>query len=96
MTILLTLLQDPAEWAGRCAMQQRRMRPVCPFLFTPDLRPIADDKQVNEVDLWDGGITFHTLAIILGAVFAVIAWGVSFYLIMSHATHYSNALEQRQ
>lgn len=53
-------------------------------------------SKVHEVGLWDGGITFHTLALIVGAVFALIAGGVSFYLIMCHATHYSKPLEQRQ
>lgn len=46
--------------------------------------------------MWDDGITFHELCLIVGGFFAVIAAGVSFYLIMCHATHYSKPVEQRQ
>lgn len=51
---------------------------------------------VDEVALWAGGLTFHHLALLIGAVFALVAGGVSFYLIMGHATHYSKPIEQRQ
>jgi len=66
----------------------------------PDLSPNAQLTGiiiiVNEVPLWDGGITFHQMALIVGGAFAIVAGIVSFYIIMGHATHYSKPLEQRQ
>ena len=50
---------------------------------------------VEEV-LWDGGITFHELSLIVAGVCALIACAISGFLIMSHATHYSKPIEQRQ
>jgi hypothetical protein len=49
-----------------------------------------------EEDLWDGGITFHELSLIVGGICAVLACAISAFLIMSHATHYSKPIEQRQ
>jgi hypothetical protein len=49
-----------------------------------------------EEDLWDGGITFHNLSLIVAGVCALLACFVSIFLIMSHATHYSKPIEQRQ
>lgn len=46
--------------------------------------------------MWPDGITFHNLCLVVGGVFALIACGFSFYLIMGHATHYSKPEEQRQ
>lgn len=51
---------------------------------------------VDEVELWDGGLTFHQLALIAGGAFAIFAGIMSLYIIMGHATHYSKPLEQRQ
>jgi hypothetical protein len=53
-------------------------------------------STVNEAPLWDGGITFHRLSEFVGAVFALVACAVSFFLIIGHATHYSKPEEQRQ
>ncbi|KAJ5833692.1 hypothetical protein N7474_002003 [Penicillium riverlandense] len=54
-----------------------------------------ENATINEAPLWDGGITFHRLSELVGAVFAVVACAVSFFLIMGHATHYSKPEEQR-
>lgn len=35
------------------------------------------------------------MCLIVGGVFAVISAGISLYLIMCHATHYSKPIEQR-
>ncbi|KAJ5743026.1 hypothetical protein N7533_010128 [Penicillium manginii] len=55
----------------------------------------TEEQKIEEVDLWDGGITFHELALILGGVCALIACFISIFLIMGHATHYSKPIEQR-
>ncbi|KAJ5191733.1 uncharacterized protein N7498_010718 [Penicillium cinerascens] len=55
----------------------------------------AEHQTISEVDLWDGGITFHSLSLIVGGVCAVLASAVSMFLIMGHATHYSKPIEQR-
>jgi len=72
----------------------------CVSVGPPDLSPNAQLTGtiiiVNEVELWDGGLTFHELALIVGGAFAIVAGIVSFYIIMGHATHYSKPLEQRQ
>ncbi|EAW12624.1 OSTA/TMEM184 family protein [Aspergillus clavatus NRRL 1] len=52
-------------------------------------------RTVAEVDLWDGGLTFHELCLIVGGAFAILAATISIYLIMCHATHYSKPIEQR-
>ncbi|KAG2412793.1 hypothetical protein HFD88_010350 [Aspergillus terreus] len=61
----------------------------------PVCNTTEEDATINEIGLWDDGITFHELCLIVGGFFAVIAAGVSFYLIMCHATHYSKPIEQR-
>ncbi|KAJ5378713.1 hypothetical protein N7509_011832 [Penicillium cosmopolitanum] len=55
----------------------------------------TEEQKIEEVDLWDGGITFHELSLILGGVCALIACVISIFLIMGHATHYSKPVEQR-
>ncbi|KAJ5461751.1 uncharacterized protein N7458_003303 [Penicillium daleae] len=54
-----------------------------------------EHQKIVEEDLWDGGITFHELSLIVGGICAVLACAVSAFLIMSHATHYSKPIEQR-
>ncbi|KAL4890094.1 organic solute transporter Ostalpha-domain-containing protein [Aspergillus ambiguus] len=61
----------------------------------PVCNTTEEDATINEIGLWDDGITFHELCLIVGGFFAVIAAGVSIYLIMCHATHYSKPIEQR-
>lgn len=51
---------------------------------------------VEEIDLWEGGITFHQLGLIISAAFASLATILSLYLIFQHATHYLRPREQRQ
>lgn len=57
---------------------------------------MTDRELVEEVALWDGGVTFHVLALLVGGACALIACGVSLFLIVQHATHYSKPIEQRQ
>jgi hypothetical protein len=54
------------------------------------------DQTVEEVELWDGGLTFHHLALLVAGACALFACGISIFLIMQHATHYSKPIEQRQ
>ncbi|OOF92150.1 hypothetical protein ASPCADRAFT_210561 [Aspergillus carbonarius ITEM 5010] len=61
----------------------------------PVCNSTVEDETITEVDLWDGGITFHELCLIVGGVFGLISILVSFYLIAMHATHYSKKIEQR-
>ncbi|KAK6812858.1 Organic solute transporter Ostalpha [Aspergillus parasiticus SU-1] len=61
----------------------------------PVCNSTLEEGTIEEADLWNGGITFHQLCQIVGGVFALIAAGVSFFLIMCHATHYSKPIEQR-
>jgi hypothetical protein len=53
-------------------------------------------RTVVEEDLWDGGITFHQLSLIVAGVCALLSCAISAFLIMTHATHYSKPIEQRQ
>lgn len=53
-------------------------------------------STVDETELWNGGITFHSLSLIVGGVCALLACGISIFLIMGHAMHYSKPIEQRQ
>ncbi|KAJ5958361.1 uncharacterized protein N7479_005511 [Penicillium vulpinum] len=55
----------------------------------------TESEKIEEVALWDGGITFHTLALLVGGACAIVACVVSLVLIMLHATHYSKPIEQR-
>ncbi|KAI2866857.1 hypothetical protein CBS147343_176 [Aspergillus niger] len=61
----------------------------------PVCNSTSEDETITEVDLWDGGITFHQLCLIMGGAFGLMAILVSFYLIGMHATHYSKKIEQR-
>lgn len=56
----------------------------------------TDEEIVSQVDLWEGGINFHMLALSLSAVFSAIAIFISFYLIWRHASHYLKPYEQKQ
>ncbi|OQE40163.1 hypothetical protein PENCOP_c006G03975 [Penicillium coprophilum] len=55
----------------------------------------TEAEAIEEVALWDGGVTFHTLALLVGGACAIVACVVSLVLIMLHATHYSKPIEQR-
>ncbi|KAJ5562807.1 hypothetical protein N7535_002746 [Penicillium sp. DV-2018c] len=61
----------------------------------PVCNSTTEDQTIQEIPLWDGGIAFHTLALMVGGACAVIACGVSLILILLHATHYSKPIEQR-
>ncbi|CEL09886.1 hypothetical protein ASPCAL13014 [Aspergillus calidoustus] len=61
----------------------------------PVCNTTEEDETIHEVDLWDGGLTFHELCLIIIGAFALVAGFISFYLIMRHATHYSKPVEQR-
>ncbi|KAJ5223534.1 hypothetical protein N7468_008076 [Penicillium chermesinum] len=54
-----------------------------------------EKEKISEADLWDGGITFHEMALIVGGVCGVLACAVSLFLIVGHATHYSKPVQQR-
>lgn len=45
--------------------------------------------------LWDHGLTFHHLFLIISAIFGLISVVVSLFLIFRHATHYSKPWEQK-
>ncbi|KAL4807761.1 organic solute transporter Ostalpha-domain-containing protein [Aspergillus unguis] len=61
----------------------------------PVCNTTEEDETIHEIDLWDGGLTFHDLCVIVVGAFAIVAGIISFYLIMRHATHYSKPIEQR-
>ncbi|KAL3474547.1 organic solute transporter Ostalpha-domain-containing protein [Aspergillus californicus] len=61
----------------------------------PVCNTTEEDETIHEIDLWDGGLTFHELCVIVVGAFAIVAGIISFYLIMRHATHYSKPIEQR-
>ncbi|OJJ43606.1 hypothetical protein ASPZODRAFT_73827 [Penicilliopsis zonata CBS 506.65] len=61
----------------------------------PSCNATEEYLTIHEVDLWDGGITFHTLCIILCAIFTVISFILAGILIAGHALHYSRPNEQR-
>ncbi|KAJ5628625.1 hypothetical protein N7490_010853 [Penicillium lividum] len=54
-----------------------------------------EHEKITETDLWDGGLTFHELSLIVGGVCALFACIISIFLVISHARHYSKAIEQR-
>ncbi|KAJ5495047.1 hypothetical protein N7539_000163 [Penicillium diatomitis] len=54
-----------------------------------------EHRTIEEEVLWDGGVTFHQLSLIVGGACGLFACVVSIFLIMSHATHYSKPIEQR-
>ncbi|KAK7544627.1 organic solute transporter Ostalpha-domain-containing protein [Phyllosticta citribraziliensis] len=66
------------------------------------MKKCSDDvSQIEEEDVWklsgtDFGVTFHTIAQIIGFVFTAIAVIISLVLIFEHATHYSRPWEQKQ
>ncbi|KAL2802224.1 organic solute transporter Ostalpha-domain-containing protein [Aspergillus granulosus] len=62
----------------------------------PVCNTTEEDETIHEIELWDGGLTFHDLCLIIVGAFALVAGFISFYLIMRHATHYSKPVEQRQ
>lgn len=53
-------------------------------------------RLVSEVPLWENGLTFHHLGLILCAGFGLIGIICSVFLALMHATHYSKPREQRQ
>ncbi|KAJ5099831.1 hypothetical protein N7532_006832 [Penicillium argentinense] len=55
----------------------------------------TEDEKIEEIALWDGGLTFHELSLIVGGACAVVACVASIFLIMGHARHYSKPIEQR-
>ncbi|KAJ6110035.1 hypothetical protein N7486_002270 [Penicillium sp. IBT 16267x] len=54
-----------------------------------------EHQKISETPLWDGGVTFHNLSLIVGGVCGVLACIISIALIIAHARHYSKAIEQR-
>lgn len=52
-------------------------------------------QLVHEVDLWDGGVTFHNLCVILCAILTVISFILASVIIFGHALHYSVPHQQR-
>ncbi|KAL1962565.1 hypothetical protein VTN77DRAFT_9358 [Rasamsonia byssochlamydoides] len=54
-----------------------------------------EDEKISEVDLWNGGLTFHDLGVLLCAGFGLTAILFSSFLIFMHALHYSKPREQR-
>ncbi|OKL57748.1 hypothetical protein UA08_07106 [Talaromyces atroroseus] len=50
---------------------------------------------VSEVPLWNNGLTFHQLGLILCAAFSLVGIVSSFFLAFMHAIHYSKPREQR-
>ncbi|KAJ5908399.1 hypothetical protein N7495_001081 [Penicillium taxi] len=61
----------------------------------PVCNATQEHLKISEEALWDGGLTFHHLSLVLGGACALAACLVSAYLIMAHATHYSKPVEQR-
>ncbi|KAJ5272792.1 organic solute transporter Ostalpha-domain-containing protein [Penicillium angulare] len=61
----------------------------------PTCNSTEENITIHEVNLWDGGITFHTLAVYLCAIFTVLASILAGIIMLGHATHYSNPAEQR-
>ncbi|KAJ6007679.1 hypothetical protein N7540_011655 [Penicillium herquei] len=55
----------------------------------------VEHEKINETELWDGGLTFHDLSLVIGGVCALLACIVSIFLIMNHAMHYSKPIHQR-
>ncbi|KAF4549248.1 Organic solute transporter Ostalpha-like protein 1 [Elsinoe fawcettii] len=54
-----------------------------------------EDLYITEEDLWENGITWHRLGLIISAVFGLISVIVALWLIFRHATHYSKPTEQK-
>ncbi|RDW75725.1 hypothetical protein BP5796_06546 [Coleophoma crateriformis] len=58
--------------------------------------PVADTSNDPTIVPVVGNLTFHTLSIIIGGGCAVLASIVAIFLIIQHATHFSNPAEQKQ
>ncbi|KAJ5543822.1 hypothetical protein N7494_005101 [Penicillium frequentans] len=54
-----------------------------------------EHEKISETALWDGGVTFHDLSLIVGGVCGLLSCVISIALIMAHAMHYSKPIEQR-
>lgn len=85
-------------WTVCNAAEEHRESALSSIPFLSSLSGAETDLRspVDEIDLWNGGITFHHLSLIVGGVCALMACGISFFLIMGHAMHYSRPIEQRQ
>lgn len=53
------------------------------------------DLQIDEDPLWDHGLTFHQLGLIISAVFGLISVIIALFLIFQHATRYLKPFEQK-
>lgn len=53
------------------------------------------ELQINEDPLWDHGLTFHQLGLIISAVFGLISVFIAFFLVFQHATRYLKPFEQK-
>lgn len=54
-----------------------------------------DDLQINEEPLWEHGLKFHHLGLILSAFFGLVSIVVALFLVFQHATHYLKPFEQK-
>ncbi|KAK6442067.1 hypothetical protein LTR95_001686 [Oleoguttula sp. CCFEE 5521] len=54
-----------------------------------------EDADIQEIPLWDGGLKFHHLGLIIAAVFGLISVIIALFLVVQHALHYSKPSEQR-
>ncbi|KAG8628933.1 hypothetical protein KVT40_002798 [Elsinoe batatas] len=54
-----------------------------------------EDLYINEEALWENGLTWHHLGLIISAVFGLISVVVALWLIFQHAIHYSKPSEQK-
>jgi len=53
------------------------------------------ELQINEDPLWENGLTFHHLGLIIAAVFGLISVFIAFLLVFQHATRYLKPFEQK-
>ncbi|KAH8698684.1 organic solute transporter Ostalpha-domain-containing protein [Talaromyces proteolyticus] len=61
----------------------------------PSCNSTEENATIHEIHLWNGGVTFHNLSVILCAIFTVISFILVSILIIGHTTHYSRPAEQR-
>ncbi|KAH8702486.1 putative DUF300 domain protein [Talaromyces proteolyticus] len=54
-----------------------------------------EDDMISEIPLWNNGMTFHHLGLILCGAFGLVATCCSVFLMFAHALHYSKPREQR-
>ncbi|PNS15947.1 Transmembrane protein 184 [Sphaceloma murrayae] len=54
-----------------------------------------EDLYVSEEPLWEHGLTWHRLGLIISAAFGLVSVVVALLLIFQHATHYSKPSEQK-